>query len=159
LEPEGNEEQQSTVSRVNSLAGARCRKRVATFEVSDLNGTWLKTSGELMPEEITLRIRSGQFTVKWWDAGGVSCTTFMLDGKEHAIPTWFGTENYRAEYKDGTIVVTKHAKSTVEPTGELTHEERWSTRDGARRLIFSSAGKESTFQRPPFLRSLFVASP
>jgi hypothetical protein len=162
------------------LIGVRHRTMSAT-----LNGTWLKTSGGQtpsrfedvptaetgLPEEVTLRMVDDRFTMKWRDGSGVSYVNLSLDGKEHILPHAFGTRTYRAEFKDGTLLITRYFKpdvgfpataneaTSIEKDQEWIEIERWATADNGRRLVVSSGGKEITFRRSSVLRSLFVASP
>ena len=118
---------------------------------------------QVMSDEVSIRLTRDEFRLRNWGLSvspGVAHFTVQLDGREHLYSSTPGSEvktSYRAQREGDAVVVAKHVFSPSKDFG--SYVERWSLTEAGRKLTVSTEQGQTTYKRPPFLRSLFRASP
>jgi hypothetical protein len=144
------------------LAASGCSRGTS----SKLRGTWVKKSGDpSMPAEITLKQADRRFRMSYYESGGLETVTLLCDGLDHPLSPLPVKMTYSAELYPSKLIVTKHITSIFNSptqevaTQEVAYAEQWSVSEDGHRLIVTANGTETTFERRPFLSSLFTSAP
>ncbi len=138
---------------------------------STLDGWWLKKSGPGR-DQMTVKVSSGSFRMRYWDGAGVTTVTMLLDGKGHTLTASSDplsgvvtSTSYWAEMKGNTLLITTKFE-TIPPRNlpaafhqEAASTETWSVGTDGRLVISNPGEADGIYERASLWKRLWRAAP